>query len=45
MWFLLRGIIGTVLLPASKMLWLAREVLMRMLNKYEIGTSWLLKAP
>lgn len=43
-WFLVRGIIGIVLLPGSKMLLLAREVL-RMLNKSEVGTSWLLKAP
>lgn len=45
MWFLLGGIIGIILLPGSKMLLLPREVLMRMLNKSDIGTSWLLKTP
>lgn len=38
MWFLVRGIIGIVLLQGSKMLLPAREVLMKMLNKSEIGT-------
>lgn len=38
LWFLVRGIIGIVLLQGSKMLLPAGEVLMRMLNKSEMGT-------